>query len=105
MGYAITHRRAVRAEAAARAGRHAAAWEEARAADAAWRHAMMTPAVAAAHLGISKRTLDRYVAAGRIQRVKLGDTRQAPARFRRVDVEAFKASLLGAGQDKPQTLT
>lgn len=93
MSYAISHRRAVLEEAARRAGRHKATWDEARALEAAWRAELVPPAIAATMLAVSVRTLNRYVAAGKIDRVKLGPTRQAPARFRRADIETFKAEL------------
>jgi len=105
MGYALTHRRAVAEEAARRAGRHKATWAEARAVDAEWRATLVPPAVAAMMLGISRRTLDRYVAAGRIERVKLAPSKQAPARFRRRDIDAFKAALLGEPAPSPEQLT
>ena len=86
-------------EAARREGRHKATWAEARELEASWRAELVPPAVAARMLAISVRTLNRWVAAGRIQRQKLGDTRQAPARFRRSDIEAFKDELRAFARD------
>jgi len=95
MGYSIRHRRAIAAEAADRFKRRGELWAEARAEREQWRREMLPPAIAAEMLGISRNTLGRWAAAGRITAHKLGPERQSPTRYRRADIAVLKAQLSG----------
>jgi excisionase family DNA binding protein len=100
MGDSILHRRAAAAEAADRFRRRSELWAEARAEREAWRREMVPPAIAAELLGISRNTLGRWAAAGRITAHKLGPERQSPTRFRRADIDTLKSRL--SGEPVPQ---
>jgi hypothetical protein len=100
MGDSILHRRAVAAEAAERFKRRGELWAEARAERERWRREMLPPAIAAEMLGISRNTLGRWAAAGRITAHKLGPERQSPTRYRRADIAVLKAQL--SGEPVPQ---
>jgi len=83
----------VRTEGLAREDRHRQAWEAAQEAKARWREEMLTAELTADALAISIRSLRRWVAAGRLPCVRLGDFGQSPIRFRRADVEALKETM------------
>ena len=95
MGLSLRAQEAVRREYVARQERHLTAWEEAKLARLRWRQEMLTAAITAEMLDISTRTLRRWVRAGRISCIRLGDEDQSPIRFRRADVEQLREKVLG----------
>lgn len=93
MGLSKQALEAAREATIARHERHRRAWQEAQQAKEQWRREMLPAALTAEMLGISTRTLRRWVNDGKLSHIRLGDFDQSPIRFRRADVEQLKESL------------
>jgi excisionase family DNA binding protein len=61
---------------------------------------LITPEEVMKLLKISRATLNRWVKAGKIRALKLGDGRKGIVRFKLVDVENFINSLTESNQTK-----
>jgi excisionase family DNA binding protein len=61
---------------------------------------LITPEEVMKLLKISRATLNRWVKAGKIRALKLGDGRKGIVRFKLVDVENFINSLTESNQNK-----
>ena len=95
MGLSIRAQRYVWEQQKLRAAAKAERDRKAREAREEWERLAMPAAEAAEVLGISRRTLQRWANAGRLEGFRTGDTDQARLFFCRAEVEQLKAELAG----------